>query len=260
MADDAAAYETQIEQSLNAVFNDIENNTFVSKRKYYPSNVQETYIVNAISGNPYPFKVGSIQSAKLFQVTDTTGQYNLHGARNPHNISESNHLYFDNPEQYERFAGKGEPCFTPEFHNEWHRKTTALFDTTSELGYNKSVLEDIRREHMIKLEKQHEKAMEQQVIERDRIEVLQQLKKTELDTIEIRIEVAKINKAANKKFAKEQRKYCIIQRNKKKARAYRERKKKNREMEKQLEIRNLEKATKKSKKRREHAAKKELIN
>ena len=144
-------YEAHIEETLNTTFNDIDRNTFILRRKYYPSNVQEKYVVNAISGNPYPFKVGGIESAKLFRVIDTTGKYDTYGVRHSHNISESNHLYFDNPEQYgERFVGKEESCLLQKFCGEWHRKTNELFNTSGELGYNKSVLEDIRRERVLK--------------------------------------------------------------------------------------------------------------
>ena len=40
--------------------------------KYHPSNVMNQYIVNAITGVKYPYRVGSKDSLRLYKVIDTT--------------------------------------------------------------------------------------------------------------------------------------------------------------------------------------------
>jgi len=80
--------------------------TFVGKRPFYfPSNKPGMLLKNAVTGLDYPWKVGSIDSLRLFKVVDTLGLYDATGVklnkkspdfpnRNP------NHCYYDSPQQY----------------------------------------------------------------------------------------------------------------------------------------------------------------
>ena len=43
-------------------------------RKSYPSNVQGRFIVNAVTGIAYPWKVGSLYEDLLWKVCDSTGR------------------------------------------------------------------------------------------------------------------------------------------------------------------------------------------
>lgn len=73
------------------------------KPRYYPSNKQQSFIVNAVTGLPYEWRVGSKDELKLFKMVDTTGKCDSDGfvirssklLPNPN----ANHLYYDSPEQ-----------------------------------------------------------------------------------------------------------------------------------------------------------------
>jgi hypothetical protein len=81
------------------------------KRRYYPSNTDETYVVNAITGVRYPCKVGSLASRQLYRVVDTTGVCDSQGRELPVRYrpnKNTNFLYFDNKEQFLRFFNKGQ--------------------------------------------------------------------------------------------------------------------------------------------------------
>ena len=77
----------------------------VGRRRYFPSNAENSFIVNAETGEEYPLRVGTRDSLHLFRMVDTTGTCDREGYemdqrdenfpnRNP------NHIYYDNPEQY----------------------------------------------------------------------------------------------------------------------------------------------------------------
>ena len=94
-----------------------------SRRCYYPSNKQNKFICNAVTGVPYPWRVGSIESRQLYKTFDTTGTCDEEGRlmrnddvrypnRNP------NHLYYDSPEQFMRHTGiKLDPTYVQSWHN-----------------------------------------------------------------------------------------------------------------------------------------------
>lgn len=77
-----------------------------NEKKYYPSNVMNQIIVNAVTGVKYPYRVGSKDSLRLYKVTDTTGAFTLNGKKkNTQQLEEGqekepNHYYFDNPAEY----------------------------------------------------------------------------------------------------------------------------------------------------------------
>ena len=75
------------------------------RRRYFTSNRQNSFIVNAETGVPYYWRVGSHDSRRLFKMVDATGTCDNNGyelschddtfpSRNP------NHIYYDSPEQY----------------------------------------------------------------------------------------------------------------------------------------------------------------
>lgn len=59
----------------------------------YSSGDVGTRVYNAITGNSYPFTVGSKQESKLFKVTDAYGNRDVRTPRM---------LYYNNPEEYEK--------------------------------------------------------------------------------------------------------------------------------------------------------------
>ena len=75
-----------------------------SKRpRYFPSNKPQTFIKNAVSGVPYPYKVGSNEQSLLYKIVDATGTCDENGyvlrSRSDLPNPNTNHLFFDNPEQ-----------------------------------------------------------------------------------------------------------------------------------------------------------------
>ncbi len=80
---------------------------------YYPSNAADTFILNAVTGEPYPFKVGSAESLSLFRVTDASGKYDERGyelrpgARCTDDTTgkSPNQLYYNTPQEYEAHIG-----------------------------------------------------------------------------------------------------------------------------------------------------------
>jgi len=71
--------------------------------RYYPSNRQQSFIKNAVTGVPYPFMVGSKEQSLLYKLVDTTGTCDSDGyaikLRSNLPNANPNHLFFDSPEQ-----------------------------------------------------------------------------------------------------------------------------------------------------------------
>lgn len=89
-------------------------------RRYYPSNSPNRFVKNAQTGIEYSFKVGSIEQNNLFKTVDTTGVcdedgYVIHNKNI--NISNTNHLFYDTPEQCMRHLGVS---FERSFIEKWH--------------------------------------------------------------------------------------------------------------------------------------------
>jgi hypothetical protein len=105
----------QIEQSAdetnsNASGEDYYKNKVI-RYEYYPSNVSDTFIRNAVTGRCYPFKVGSNESRRLFKVIDAIGNIDSNGRKiqviKKHGVTtpinpDPNHLYYNSPEEYTR--------------------------------------------------------------------------------------------------------------------------------------------------------------
>lgn len=94
------------------------------KRQYYPSNKDGYYIVNAVTGHRYPWKVGSYNSYRLYKVTDSTGFNDRDGYRIQKNDDpnyEPNFLYYDSPEQASKhLRTKLDPRVALEWHNQYN--------------------------------------------------------------------------------------------------------------------------------------------
>jgi hypothetical protein len=75
----------------------------VGKRRYYPSNKQQTYIRNAVTGEKYNYMVGSYDQRRFYKMVDTTGTCDSDGfiikSNNDLPNLNPNHLYYDSPEQ-----------------------------------------------------------------------------------------------------------------------------------------------------------------
>ena len=60
------------------------------RRRFYPSNVQGRFIVNAVTGVAYPWRVGSIYEDLLWKVCDASGRRGKY---------ESDMYFYDSPKQ-----------------------------------------------------------------------------------------------------------------------------------------------------------------
>ena len=72
------------------------------RRKYYPSNKSQSFIINAVTGEAYPYKVGSFDQRRFYKIVDTTGTCDAEGysisRRDPTNPNP-NHMFFESPEE-----------------------------------------------------------------------------------------------------------------------------------------------------------------
>ena len=73
-------------------------------RQYYPSNIEGTRIMNAISGMAYDDLVGTKSELNYFRVLDSTGNINSMGYKLPYGYynSDSNKLFYENKEEWEK--------------------------------------------------------------------------------------------------------------------------------------------------------------
>ena len=66
--------------------------------RYYPSDIVGNFIVNAINGAKYPWKVGSFDENRFFKVIDTANRVTF---RSPEYGPRVTHkLYYDSPMDY----------------------------------------------------------------------------------------------------------------------------------------------------------------
>jgi hypothetical protein len=89
---------------------------------YYPSNSQGAFIVNAITGVEYPWRVGSKDSRRLFRSVDTTGIRDKQGYKLKVNSPDfpnpnPNSYYYDSPQQ---FMQHQKTKLNQEFIEKWH--------------------------------------------------------------------------------------------------------------------------------------------
>ena len=108
------------------------------RRMYYPSNNKGSSIVNAITGETYRWKNGTIDALRLFRVVDSTGTCDSHGyydRRGNHSDTsnkEPNVLYYDGPNEY---MNHRKTKVDPALISEWNETRGQLF-TDGELNLN----------------------------------------------------------------------------------------------------------------------------
>ena len=104
------------------------------KRMYYPSNNPEIYIVNAITGVKYPWKAGTYDSLKLYNVVDTTTicdnkGYCIKNTDKDTEYGNPNYLYYDSPEQYMQHR---KVILDTSRIQSWHNFISTLFPITED--------------------------------------------------------------------------------------------------------------------------------
>lgn len=91
--------------------------TDVAKPEFYPSN--GNILVNATTGQPYPFPKGSEQEQRLFKVSFVNGKLNNKGFMLPAGQiykEQPVQAYFNGPSEYERYFDLD---LAPEVHSKW---------------------------------------------------------------------------------------------------------------------------------------------
>ena len=219
MADDAALFEAQMEREHGEDADAADDGEW--RRSYYPSNVQEQYVVNAVSGAPYPFRVGSFESLRLFHVTDATGLCDGRGLRGTLN-REPNHLYYTDPQQYMRHRG-GRQAFDRAFVDAWRSKVDWLFPSPNDSEPDPQALETIRGEYRAKIARQHEEARERNEAERAAVRVAEECAATRVAWEQELAEVVALNKTRARAARKEELMAMKRAQNKHKRFLYRER-------------------------------------
>jgi len=69
-----------------------------NKRNIFPSNIEGNYIVNAVTGAKYPWKVGSLDDQRFFKVTDTANNVNFYSVDYGKRVY--NKLFYESPYEY----------------------------------------------------------------------------------------------------------------------------------------------------------------
>jgi hypothetical protein len=100
------------------------------RREYYPSNVQGAFIVNANSGQRYPWRVGSLDSLRLYKIIDARGTCDKNGRPSKIPSRDPNFLFYDSPEEYMRHR---DADLSNNQLRDWHNLQTRLFPKGGEL-------------------------------------------------------------------------------------------------------------------------------
>ena len=102
---DLSRYDGDGYDNVVVTINQKQQSKKAGRRRYFPSNTQNSFIVNAETGVVYPWRVGTNNSRRLFKMVDTTGTCDSNGFEmNSHEDTypnrNPNHIYYDSPEQY----------------------------------------------------------------------------------------------------------------------------------------------------------------
>jgi hypothetical protein len=86
-------------------------------RKSYPSNVQGRYIVNAVTGIAYPWRVGSMYEDLLWKVCDAKGKRGK---------LESDMYFYDSPKQAIHHRRYRPDVFSADTLNWWKERVAKM--------------------------------------------------------------------------------------------------------------------------------------
>jgi hypothetical protein len=96
------------------------------RRCFYPSNKPQSFVVNAQTGIPYSFRVGSKEQTQLFKTVDARGVCDEDGYVIPRNQTLfspiTHHLFYDSPEQCMTHLNVS---FQKSFVERWHESRRA---------------------------------------------------------------------------------------------------------------------------------------
>ena len=100
--DDDTSVTSDYSSTTDTTVADLSHQRRKGRQLYYTSNIMGGNIRNAITGAPYPEKVGTKESLRYFRITDSSGTCNSAGERlrrNEETNREPNHLYYNGPNE-----------------------------------------------------------------------------------------------------------------------------------------------------------------
>ena len=89
-------------------------------RECYYSDVVGEYIVDAITGAKYPWRIGTIDEKRFFKVTDTV----INGNYDSYNGRSSRKAYYENPHTY---MNHKRIDLDEELIQQWYKNVNTLF-------------------------------------------------------------------------------------------------------------------------------------
>ena len=98
-----------------------------TSRRSYPSNVQGRFIVNAVTGVAYPWRVGSKYEDLLWKVCDSTGRRGK---------LEPDMYFYDSPKQAIEHRRYRHDVFSVDTLNVWKGKVARMSRILQEDEYN----------------------------------------------------------------------------------------------------------------------------
>ena len=98
-----------------------------TSRRSYPSNVQGRFIVNAVTGVAYPWRVGSKYEDLLWKVCDSTGRRGK---------LEPDMYFYDSPKQAIEHRRYRHDVFSVDALNVWKGKVAIMSKIIQEDEYN----------------------------------------------------------------------------------------------------------------------------
>ena len=94
---------------------------------FHTSNVHGVPIVHGVTGEQWPWLVGSYESLRLFCITECSGRYDVKGNKIPHGQEANkspNFIYYDSPEDYEEHWHTE---ISQQRADEWHKNVRFWF-------------------------------------------------------------------------------------------------------------------------------------
>jgi len=89
---------------------------------YYSSDIIGHYIINAINGAKYPWKVGDFDERRFFKVRDTSNRVSFFSKEYGTGVSHT--LYYETPYEYMKHRNI---MLDNEFIKSWYEKKNALY-------------------------------------------------------------------------------------------------------------------------------------
>ena len=109
--------------SINIRINDPMETVKKVKPLYYASNIVGGKIMDAITGYPSEWLVGSYDEMRFFKVIDSRSETDENGRKRP-GLRVSHQLFYESPSEYMKHRGTS---VDPKIIEDWHNRKELLF-------------------------------------------------------------------------------------------------------------------------------------